>query len=374
VNPSIALTVQVTDSLAPTRSASATVTITVSDVNEAPVLAAGQSFSVNEQSLAGTVVGVALASDQDAGSILTWSIVGGNVGGAFTIDPATGQIRVANPAALDFETYPLFTLTLRVEDAGGLADTANVNVALLDVIEPVVSPPPPVPGGSGGGPIFVGSEPETGLDPEEPPAEEEKDEAAVVLGEASTASRAPISAAPPFVLTDGAGGLLQRFFGTRDDADRSGSAEAVPAKQDDGGGDALVIDEAMWEALDLLDLDLSEGSESQRSALITGTIEGATAIMVAGFLTWFLRGGALLTSLLSTLPLWSRVDPLFVLAARDDEDERNRAVARRKPDVPGADENGSESADDDAEGEQERRAAEILDASLEGEQDEAGFN
>ena len=49
-------------------------------------------------------------NDRD-GQPLTYSIAAGNVGGAFAIDSATGAIKVANSAALDFETTPVFNLT-----------------------------------------------------------------------------------------------------------------------------------------------------------------------------------------------------------------------------------------------------------------------
>jgi len=66
---------------------------------------------------------------------LTYSIVGGNTGGAFAINAATGQITVANTTAVDFETNPTFTLTVRVADNGSpvLSALATVTVILNDV-------------------------------------------------------------------------------------------------------------------------------------------------------------------------------------------------------------------------------------------------
>ena len=45
-------------------------------------------------------------TDPDVGQAHTFAITAGNTAGAFAIDPATGQITVANSAALDFETNP----------------------------------------------------------------------------------------------------------------------------------------------------------------------------------------------------------------------------------------------------------------------------
>ena len=44
-------------------------------------------------------------------------------------------------------------------------------------------------------------------------------------------------------------------------------------------------------------------------------------VLTAGIVAWVLRTGALMTSLLSTIPLWKGYDPLPILISRDDEDE-----------------------------------------------------
>ena len=56
------------------------------------------------------------------------SITGGDPGGVFVIDSATGEITVADSSQLDFETTPVFNLTVTVTDAGGLTDTAAVTI------------------------------------------------------------------------------------------------------------------------------------------------------------------------------------------------------------------------------------------------------
>ena len=81
------------------------------------------------------MVGTVTASDPDTGDTLSYSITGGNTGNAFAINSSTGQITVNNAAALDFETTPTFTLTVRVQDAGGLTDAATVTMNLTNVNE-----------------------------------------------------------------------------------------------------------------------------------------------------------------------------------------------------------------------------------------------
>lgn len=133
VNPTFNLTVQVTDTGDPQISNSATVTIHLNNVNETPVANPAGPFSVTENSAAGTAVGSVTASDPDAGDTLTYSIVSGNTNGAFSINPSTGAITVANSAAVDYETTPTFNLVIKVTDSGALSATTSVTVSLINV-------------------------------------------------------------------------------------------------------------------------------------------------------------------------------------------------------------------------------------------------
>ena len=83
------------------------------------------------------MVGTVLADDPDAGDSLTYAITDGNTGGAFALDASTGELTVNNPWALDYETTPVFSLTVQVTDTGSppLSDTATVTVDLSDVNE-----------------------------------------------------------------------------------------------------------------------------------------------------------------------------------------------------------------------------------------------
>ena len=111
-----------------------TFTVNVTPVNDLPVIAP-QGFAVSENSLGGTVVGSVIGSDIDTGDVLTYAIDAGNSNGAFAINAATGQITVANPAALDFETTPQFLLTVSVTDSVGTPQTATITIDLNDLNE-----------------------------------------------------------------------------------------------------------------------------------------------------------------------------------------------------------------------------------------------
>ena len=55
----------------------------------------------------------------------------------------------------------------------------------------------------------------------------------------------------------------------------------------------------------------------------TGTAVATTASISVGYIMWMLRGGYVLASVLSTMPVWQNIDPLPVLAALDAADDED---------------------------------------------------
>jgi VCBS repeat-containing protein len=68
----------------------------------------------------------------------------------------------------------------------------------------------------------------------------------------------------------------------------------------------------------------------------TGTAVATTASLSVGYIMWMLRGGYVLASVLSTMPVWQNIDPLPVLAALeavdDDDDESLETMIDRASD------------------------------------------
>jgi len=118
-------------------SQTALISISVEDINESPV-ALDQSYTVNENSEIGTIVGKFEASDEDSSNILSYSITEGNVNNAFIID-SIGNIIVNKNNELDFETKQAYTLTVTVSDSF-LTTNARAVVNLVDVNDtPIIS-------------------------------------------------------------------------------------------------------------------------------------------------------------------------------------------------------------------------------------------
>lgn len=137
--PQSVLGVIVTDSAAAPLSATATVTINLVDINEAPSFSdANITVSLDENSAAGTAVATVNAIDVDAGQTLSYAITSGNDDGGFTIDTSTGEITVADSSVMNFETQSQFVLDVSVTDnaTAPLSATATVTVNLVDINEP----------------------------------------------------------------------------------------------------------------------------------------------------------------------------------------------------------------------------------------------
>ncbi|HSG62875.1 MAG TPA: Ig-like domain-containing protein, partial [Pseudomonadales bacterium] len=113
-------------------SVSQTVTIDVTDTNDAPTAVAWQSGgSVAEGANEGTVVGKLVATDPNSGDTLRF----GRVSNPNFVVALDGTISVAQGALLDFESTPNQTLRVKVTDAGGLSYEQDVTVTLTDVVE-----------------------------------------------------------------------------------------------------------------------------------------------------------------------------------------------------------------------------------------------
>ncbi|MFT4546735.1 MAG: hypothetical protein ACI9MB_000679, partial [Verrucomicrobiales bacterium] len=97
---------------------------------------AAQFFSLPEGSPDGTVVGSIAANDAD-GDNVSFAVLGGNTGSAFSIDPGSGLIRVADSALIDFETTPGYSLLVAVTDSTHpqFDTTAAISINLTNVNE-----------------------------------------------------------------------------------------------------------------------------------------------------------------------------------------------------------------------------------------------
>ncbi len=89
---------------------------------------------IPENSSVNTPVGAPLtAMDPDSDDVLTYMLSGS---GPFAIDRASGQIQVADRAALDHESAPAHTVTVTASDSSNASDDIIVTISVTDVNEP----------------------------------------------------------------------------------------------------------------------------------------------------------------------------------------------------------------------------------------------
>ncbi|XP_066284596.1 protocadherin Fat 4-like [Branchiostoma lanceolatum] len=116
----------------PTRSSTATVSVTVSDVNDNTPLCTPSIYrnTLAENANAGTVVATILCSDNDDGvnSQLTYTIMSGDTQGQFTMG-TTGILTIGT--GLDYENLQEYSMIIQVSDSAATTPLAtNVTVAV----------------------------------------------------------------------------------------------------------------------------------------------------------------------------------------------------------------------------------------------------
>ena len=116
-------------------SATARVTVTLTDVNEAPVFEQdSHAFELPENRPGPVELGAVTATDADAGATLAYALTEGDAS-RFALDAASGALRYIGPGE-DYESEPrAYELTVTASDGGGLSATAVVTVTLTDVNE-----------------------------------------------------------------------------------------------------------------------------------------------------------------------------------------------------------------------------------------------
>ncbi|XP_018329600.1 protocadherin-like wing polarity protein stan [Agrilus planipennis] len=118
----------------PPLSASASVVITVQDVNDNNPVFEPKTYEamVSESDPPGTPVATVTATDADEDNRLHYELTNGNIRGRFAITSQNGRglITVAQP--LDYKQEKRYILTVTASDSGGRTDTATVFVNISD--------------------------------------------------------------------------------------------------------------------------------------------------------------------------------------------------------------------------------------------------
>ncbi|MCC6967643.1 MAG: DUF4347 domain-containing protein, partial [Nitrospira sp.] len=115
-------------------SATDTIDVTVTAVNDAPTDLSLSANSVTENAANGTVIGTVTGTDPDTGETKTYSFID-NAGGRFAINSSTGVITVADGSLLNYEAAISHSVMVRVTDGGGLTYDEAFTINLIDINE-----------------------------------------------------------------------------------------------------------------------------------------------------------------------------------------------------------------------------------------------
>ncbi|MXP27196.1 tandem-95 repeat protein, partial [Altererythrobacter indicus] len=119
-------------------SASQSVAVTITDVNEAPVITSGDTIAMAE----GRMAVLTMAGSDSDGDVLAWSIAGGLDASLFTIDSATGALSfITAPdyeAPADSDEDNIYQLSVKVSDGNGKSTTQSISIAITDTNEPLI--------------------------------------------------------------------------------------------------------------------------------------------------------------------------------------------------------------------------------------------
>lgn len=98
-----------------------------------PAIAPSQSFTLGTGPA--NIVGSVMGSDPDGDTLVNWQIKGGTGAYKFAINPATGQVTIADASAIDYANTPSYSLTLMVGDGKLPSHDAVVTITIPNKLD-----------------------------------------------------------------------------------------------------------------------------------------------------------------------------------------------------------------------------------------------
>ncbi|MEO7861144.1 MAG: Ig-like domain-containing protein [Nitrospirales bacterium] len=302
-----------------------TVSLTVTPVNDAPIITSnGGGAHANISIITGSTRVTHVDAIDAEGATPIYSIVGGADAALFRIDPTTGVLTFIT--APDFQTPGdvggdnIYDVIVQASD-GTAVDTQAIAVTVTQANVPpqIFIPPPPDPPPSS-----------------DPPPRDAGEETS---GDQTPGNGGSLDPDSPGNISDSGQGST--ITGSKDSVTENTLGQhELPAKQEDGeraGIMGMVSD--TWSVLGkpidmtafkdeirslltrsrfLQDLDRVRDSVQDFAAIektyVASSIAVSTGLSI-GYVVWLLRSGVLLTDLLSSVPAWQFVNPLLVLDA-----------------------------------------------------------
>ena len=336
-----------------TLSTAGSATLDISPVNDAPTIASGGMHTTNDGQPFGTVIS---ASDVE-GDMFSFSISGGADAALFTLNALTGVLSLnfvpeyASPQDANLDN--IYEVTITTSDGQGGVSSLNIQLLVTDKAKAVITLPntPPTMGSSDTQP-----DKEAESDAVQPAPAAVTQETMLVKALAATDAsedvitlvfrnaptvmpvRTDFSSVQLNKTSPPAPSILVAFnpvFGSL-----TGEARSLQMLQSSLGSGSFL------QQLDQFQDDIRQQLNLDKS-VVSSTLAVSTGLSV-GYVVWLVRGGVLLSSLLTSMPAWRLIDPLPILAhlgtrkSNHEEDDSlegllNKSNAQSAPDSQNAD-------------------------------------
>lgn len=317
------------------------------DQNEAPtqLTLSNSTLEALTDTTGGFAVGDLSASDQDHADTLSFSLVGGADRALFTLAGSSANTLLLDDGVVRQSLQPSYQVIIQATDAGGLSTQQSFSVTIAP--EPSSTDPAIPPHTVDFSALFPGTE----TDPLAPLNNSAR------AGPDTTAQLTPIQhtvavdkAVQQETKKDTAAGLVNRLqpFAVHELAALAGELNLVEHNERalpiDGRGHAplktldlrlltlnnvdipralplqiatVLHNPIFLEELERMSsaLDSAFEEDKKRDQLMAEISSSISISLTAGFVSWMLNSGTLITGLLSTLPAWRQFDPLLILTA-----------------------------------------------------------
>ncbi len=336
-----------------------TVTLTITPVNDTPTISSDGGGAIASLNVAENVSAVTIVTGADVDlptQALSYSISGGVDQALFTINTTTGDLSFTAPpdfeVATDANGDNVYVVQVQVVDSQGASTTQTIQVTVTDVVESVAPPPvvppillTPIPPPSSGGPTSG---------PGAPPADEPataSDPTTVPPGPTVPPMVGPPVNVVPLTLVPPSDRPVERVpeepRKTEEDAkdrplflvnDDQGHplysvlpVEPAPTLEPEPPETTPSVSDLLMAKLDEMAVSLEQAvSQSQERHELMARVAAVTGTTLSvGFVAWALRSGAILASMLATMPAWQHFDPLPVVKLTRNERKHRRDEATR---------------------------------------------
>ncbi len=323
-------------------------------VNDAPTLsdADGAANMIAGDAPVGTPVGITVtAAYANVNSTITYSL-DDDAGGLFAIDAATGVVTLNAP--LPAQLIKSYDIVVRAQSTDG---SSSLRSFTIDARRAVIVPETTI--GTNSGPDAESSSAAAPTVNEadsneifSPAANDDNSDDSLITS--TNADEEPFDRRSGGGSTDGSlhksvgiivdainpspgeieVGSIADFFVPIESINAAQQQRAIVATQvaspafnngmqfasdlDSAALNSVMADHSLWEQVEKMQQQMNNPSTEQAEhELIVKIMAGSTLTASAGVVTWLLRGGSLLASLLSTMPLWKGFDPLPILASKE---------------------------------------------------------